>query len=117
MAILKRPKRNPKWQREYEQTFDGKYTSYKYHSKQRGYSFTFTKEDFRAYWQQPCYYCGFDIKTIGLDRVDNTLGYSPANCVSCCQWCNVGKGGLTQVQWLALCSNVVRRHGLTYGRV
>lgn len=41
-----------------------------------------------------CSYCKGSLPTmgVGLDRVDNNLGYLPSNVVPCCQACNHLKG-------------------------
>jgi len=39
---------------------------------------------------KPCAYCGDNCQG-GMDRVDNSIGYEPDNCVPCCHWCNVIK--------------------------
>jgi len=70
-----------------------------------------------AYWQKPCHWCGYNVRTVGLDRMDNALGYVTGNIVSSCKYCNVAKSDLSAAQFVALCSNVVRLHGLTYATV
>ncbi len=61
-------------------------------AKERGLSWTLTKQTYFAMIQQPCFYCaGYfpPSKTgSGLDRLNNTLGYLPNNVVSCCGTCN-----------------------------
>jgi len=57
----------------------------------RKYSFELTLEEFMTFWKKPCAYCGSDVETAAIDRIDNLLGYSPTNCVSCCYRCNVIK--------------------------
>lgn len=44
-------------------------------------------------WKKPCYYCGTDIKTIGIDRINSDGSYSTATngVVPCCRFCNAGK--------------------------
>ncbi len=46
----------------------------------------------KAKLSEPCHYCGFEIKEgdvlNGLDRVDNSLGYTDSNTVSSCFTCN-----------------------------
>ena len=40
---------------------------------------------------KPCHYCGLDnnsVAGVGLDRLDNTIGYMLDNVVSCCTECN-----------------------------
>jgi len=53
----------------YASSLKGKYISYSNGAKQRGYDFSLTSEEFEVFWQKPCYYCGEDIETIGLDRI------------------------------------------------
>ena len=74
--------------KKYGQTKKGKYSQYKSNAKARAYSFNLTYEEFCTFWQQPCFYCDGDIHTVGIDRIDNTLGYSLDNIVSCCGLCN-----------------------------
>lgn len=54
----------------------------------RGYEYSLTVDEVKEYWQKPCFYCGSPMETIGLDRVDNTKGYTKDNIVSCCWDCN-----------------------------
>lgn len=81
-------KREAVYQRKRAQTKKGKYSQYKANAKSRAYSFNLTYEEFCTFWQQPCFYCDGDIHTVGIDRIDNTLGYSLDNIVSCCGLCN-----------------------------
>jgi len=65
-----------------------RFSAYKYSAKRRGHKFDLTIEDFKTFWQQPCFYCGEPIENIGIDRIDNNIGYQISNCVSCCNLCN-----------------------------
>lgn len=66
----------------------GKYRMYKDAATTRGIPFKVTEEQFLDLWQKPCYYCGVNISTIGVDRVDNTRGYELDNIQPCCTSCN-----------------------------
>lgn len=65
--------------------------------KEKGFS---TDQDIDETWimenvfsGQRCIYCGeSDWRKLGVDRLDNTKGHTPDNCVPCCGKCNVGKG-------------------------
>lgn len=78
---------------------------YKRTAERRGLAFELTFEYYfnpqspTTFWQKPCYYCGGHIETIGLDRIDNTKGYTASNVVSCCSVCNVAKGQMTQKEF------------------
>lgn len=74
---------------------ESKYKTYGYGARSRGLSFDLTFEEFSEYWQQPCTYCGDDVATIGLDRVDSSRGYSVDNVVPCCTTCNIMKSNLS----------------------
>ena len=64
-------------------TVERRYTEYKSRAKRKNILFELTLEDFILFWQKPCYYCGDEIKTIGLDRVDNEKVYTTDNIVHC----------------------------------
>jgi len=97
---------DPCFQR-YPQT---KYRTYKHSAVTRKIPFDLTYREFLTYWQKPCAYCGTPISTIGLDRKDNTLGYTANNVGSCCAACNWMKGDGTVEEFLDRCLRVARRH-------
>jgi hypothetical protein len=43
---------------------------------------------------------GATIRYNGVDRLNNTQGYSADNCVSCCKFCNIAKGTRTKEEYL-----------------
>jgi hypothetical protein len=59
----------------------------------RNYEFTLNFEEFCELVVQPCYYCHYfkDSETNGIDRVDNSKGYTKENTVPCCENCNMIK--------------------------
>ena len=65
-----------------------RYASYRYDAKKRSIPFFLTREEFLTFWQTNCHYCGDQLATIGIDRIDNGIGYTIDNCVSCCWECN-----------------------------
>lgn len=64
-------------------------------AKARNLQVELTKEDVAAMCTVPCYYCGDDPKQLGvlfgIDRVENAHGYTKANSVTCCTFCNYAK--------------------------
>lgn len=88
-----------------EAAFNHVYARYKKScAKSRGHKFILTKEEFKEIISQDCYYCGTKPGNIykdhrlngsytynGIDRVDNSKGYTKENCVPCCFQCNVWK--------------------------
>jgi hypothetical protein len=64
-------------------------------SSERGKAFTITKAEWQTEIAKPCHYCGMENDSscgVGLDRLDNTLGYVSGNVVSCCIDCNIARG-------------------------
>lgn len=69
-------------------------------SKYRGIDFNLTKSQHRDIITKPCKYCGqkpfirenvrcgIPFPHLGIDRIDNTIGYNIENCVPCCSICN-----------------------------
>lgn len=91
------------------------YDRYKLGAERRGHDFLLTREDIEELVFQKCYYCGKEPylkqsrKQIngnpcmnGIDRVDNSLGYTKENCVTCCKQCNYAKHEMSQEEFLDL---------------
>jgi hypothetical protein len=63
-------------------------------AKQRGLEFNITMEEYVSFQNCKCQYCGDNMKVIGLDRVDNNIGYVSGNVVPCCSICNKMKNNM-----------------------
>lgn len=98
-----------------EAAFNELFGRYKKQAMDRGYCFELSKEQFKDHTESLCYYCGAPPKSKvtnssksvyyynGVDRKDNTLGYTPENTVPCCAVCNRGKrdmGYKEFTQWI-----------------
>jgi hypothetical protein len=99
-----------------ECSFNGLYLRYKHGALDRDIEFDLTKEEFRDFTKEDCFYCGQTPKQIhkgktafgeyvysGIDRVDCNSGYSIVNCVSCCEICNRAKNDASSKdfnQWI-----------------
>jgi hypothetical protein len=78
-----------------------KRSEYKCNAKRRGLVFALTQEDFRLIVSNPCRYCG-TANNIGIDRVDNAIGYTLKNSSPCCDRCNFAKRDMTESDFLNL---------------
>jgi hypothetical protein len=78
-------------------------------AKQRGIPFDLSFDQFMLFWQKDCEYCGVNIKTIGLDRVDNDTGYTMENIIPCCGVCNRMKSNRSALAFIKQCENIARR--------
>lgn len=89
------------------------YFLYKQHAKRRNLNFELSKDKFELLIQQKCYYCGSDPSNIsrsdhnngdfvynGIDRLDNNIGYTDDNCVTCCRICNRAKNNLSADEFM-----------------
>lgn len=92
--------------------------SYKTQAEKRNYSFELTREDFDRITQENCFYCGVapyrkyrqkrnhrskNFVYNGIDRFDNSNGYSIENCRPCCADCNRAKWSMSVdkfIEWL-----------------
>jgi predicted nucleic-acid-binding Zn-ribbon protein len=93
------------------------YNRVKGNAKKRSISFDITLKDFIEIASKNCFYCnqepvqGHNFRTRsqpynGLDRLENSFGYTRENSVSCCPTCNYAKHDLSILEfkaWLTKC--------------
>lgn len=89
--------------------FNSLYSVYRSAGKSREYEFSLSKEEFFLLTKGCCEYCGVVPHRVwkgssrcmspyvynGVDRIDNSLGYTTNNVVSCCLTCNRAKNNLS----------------------
>lgn len=93
------------------------FRSYIKGAKSRNYSFLLTYDYFINLVSKKCFYCGieplreqkhiskskYSFFCNGIDRKDNSIGYTIENCVPCCKICNVAKSNLSYdvfINWI-----------------
>jgi hypothetical protein len=86
----KRESRVRKFKDERYNNIEGYYKSYIKNANKRGYTMELQFDEFKTLINMPCYYCNSSIENEvnGIDRVDNTKGYTKENSVACCGICN-----------------------------
>jgi hypothetical protein len=71
-------------------------------AKSRKREFDLTFEQYSELILQPCHYCngkmGKVLFAIGLDRIDNQMGYVSGNVLPCCGTCNKIRGANLTVE-------------------
>lgn len=80
------------------------YRNYRQHARRKGLPFELSYDDFINVAAQNCFYCGLppankqkpkghngDFIYQGIDRKDNTKGYTMDNVLPCCEMCNKAK--------------------------
>jgi hypothetical protein len=102
-------KRNSLQQHNRQQSLRGKYKEYKFSSKKRNIEFNLTLEQFETFLNKPCEYCGDIMDKIGIDRVDNTKGYTMENCVPCHEKCNKIKNKHDKKFFILKCIKISNR--------
>ena len=103
------------------------YLNYKRGATNRKYSFELTKEEFSMLTKRNCVYCGMEPNSImkqgigsnvgvikhssytynGVDRIDNTKGYTLENSATCCKICNIAKANMSLIEWQEWCDRFV----------
>jgi hypothetical protein len=86
----KRKDRIRNYKEENNKNLETYYGEYIRSAAKRGYEITLDFETFKTLVKDKCYYCEHkvDSETNGIDRVDNSKGYSKENCVTACWKCN-----------------------------
>ena len=85
------------------------FKQYKYSSGEKGYSFDLSEEEFNDIVSKKCFYCNKTNEegVIGVDRVDNSIGYNLRNCVPCCSYCNYMKNNYSLKEFLGKIEDIV----------
>lgn len=81
-------KEHPEINRKYRQTPKGRMGTYITGARNRNLVFELDLDYFKNNWNKECVYCGDTINGIGIDRIDNDIGYTKDNTVMCCEMCN-----------------------------
>lgn len=95
--------------------YESKLKKYKIGAITRDYEWLLTDEEAGNFFKDDCFYCGkISIENedmSGIDRVDNKIGYTLNNCVSCCGMCNGIKGTFSKEEFINKCIEVAKIHG------
>lgn len=95
--------------------FNNLFGEYGRRAKERSLQWNLSKEHARFLFSQPCYYCGCQPSQVrkpkpplwgafefnGIDRLDNSKGYTADNSVPCCKFCNYAKRERSVAEFLS----------------
>jgi len=99
----------------YQSAFNQLFSNYKVGARTRDLVFELTKEDCFILFKDVCHYCGRSpmnnlllpsgsvMLYNGIDRVDNSQGYTSDNVVTCCSACNKSKHTRDKVDFIEHC--------------
>ena len=114
------------------------YRNYKARANKDGYDFDLTETQFMELTQGNCHYCNSlptqilsgsngsndgsrqlngDYLHNGIDRVDNSIGYIYANCVTCCKICNRAKREMTYHNFIVWLDNLISYRSIPRGLI
>lgn len=82
------------------------YRSYKYQAERKKHEFLLTYDDFISIVSKPCEYCGEAETPRGIDRWNNSQGYTLQNSNSCCSPCNYLKARFNGSEFLMRCCKI-----------
>lgn len=98
------------------------YFTFKHNAKSRNIPIEISLEEWEAITQQDCFYCGSKPSNVsisrhdsgsftynGIDRLDNTKGYSKDNIVPCCFICNHAKSDLPFDKFISWIKQLARK--------
>ena len=84
----------------YIKTDLGKYRTLKGSAVKRNYGVEITFEQYCEITSKPCVYCGESKERIGIDRIENTKGYTLENSAPSCTPCNMMKKTMSVQEFL-----------------
>lgn len=101
------------------------YRKYKQKAVEYNRTFDIPFEDFMRITSQICYLCGRPpAQTVknkynsnghyiynGLDRVDNSIGYTISNVLPCCKYCNSMKSNHSLEEFKKMIKQILKYHG------
>mgnify|MGYP001559377754 CR=1 FL=1 len=105
----KNKSRVKQWFKTAANTPNSRYKTYRLGARNRNIDFKLTFDQFMKFWNKPCHYCGDKIKTVGIDRVNNSIGYTEGNSIACCFNCNSAKRGQNAAEFIIRCHTIGKK--------
>lgn len=87
-----------------------RYIRYITDAKRRGREFKLSLEEFKNITNQVCFYCGkfsSDKDFVGIDRINNNVGYILSNSRPCCDRCNYMKQEYSTEEFLSKIKEII----------
>lgn len=94
------------------------FSRYRLHARHRNIPWQLSEDTFRRVTSSPCFYTGRPPAYVstadsgevylynGIDRLDNSCGYTVENCVPCCGVVNMMKKSMPYSEFLQLCKEI-----------
>lgn len=97
--------------RKQQESLEGRFSAYKSRAKTKKINFSLSLQQFEELTCDKCYYCNEfsqDKEFVGIDRAGPERGYTPENCLPCCNVCNIMKNTLSQSRFIEQVKKVYR---------
>lgn len=108
-----------------EAEYNARFRNYKISAAKRNYDWQLNREEFESIVTKNCYWCGdqpeykeyrngkgkWGAYMNGIDRLDNSKGYTIENSKPCCSTCNRIKGDLDRKTLLDKMKKINKLHG------
>lgn len=91
-----------------------KWNNYKSRANKKNIEFKLNQYIFFTILHTQCYICGKNgiNNELGIDRINNTVGYVEGNVAACCWECNKAKGKLDSIKFLQWLKRLQPKHPL-----
>ena len=121
--MTKRKRKQPKEQtsraqKKYRSTPHGRYVISTHSGLRKGLGFDLTESQYDTLMIQPCYYCNGSLGStgLGLDRINNSIGYTLTNVLPCCKDCNRTRGDRFSVDETKAMIDFIKEYRLKHGK-
>lgn len=106
------PEKMEEANRKRRESVEAHYKIYQRSARTKKLEFAFKEPEFQELVVKPCYYCGATEEKgfNGIDRMNQSSGYTHSNCVSCCEMCNWMKGSLDSATFIKRTQHVLSIH-------
>ncbi len=84
---------------------------YRENAKRKQISFELSRRECGWLFHSPCHYCGYAEGPVGIDRIDNKVGYRAGNVAPCCRQCNYAKRDMPVADFLAWVKRIAEHQG------
>ena len=87
---------------------------YKGRAQRSNIKWELTDDECFEHFKACCYFCGEECgeSNNGIDRLNNSIGYTHENTVTCCEMCNMMKGNLGENIFIERCRYILSYNGL-----
>jgi hypothetical protein len=92
----------------HSKSLNGRFHEYKKRAKRDNIEFEITEKDCIPFYNTDCAYCGNKINGLGIDRLDNKIGYKLDNMVPCCSKCNFMKYTMNKEEFIQHIIQIVK---------